>query len=249
MLLAPSPRKVRVRPGERAEPLDDRLQVRQDLAGMELVGQPVDHRYRAGRGKLLDALLAGGAPDDGGRLAGQHPGHVRDRLAPADMRGLRVDDQRQPAQLGDADLEGDPGAQRRLVEQDRRPPAGPPAAGSRTGLASSRRRGPAPRPARPGPGRRRAGSAPPWLMPPCQLRRCSVASAAARISGSAARNSSASAAVRISGGASRIASGCTGVDQEPGLRRAAASTSAATSAVSATPSHSRGRAPRRPAGG
>ena len=46
-------------------------------------------------------------------------GHVGDRLAPADMRGLRVDDQRQPAKLGDADVEGDAGAQRRLVEQDR----------------------------------------------------------------------------------------------------------------------------------
>src|SRR5258708_12640923 len=35
------------------------------------------------------------------------------------MRGLRVDDQRVPAKLGNADRERDPGAQRRLVKQHR----------------------------------------------------------------------------------------------------------------------------------
>ena len=50
MLLAPSPRKVRVRPGEGPPLLLDREQVGQQLAGVEVVREGVDHRYRrAGR--------------------------------------------------------------------------------------------------------------------------------------------------------------------------------------------------------
>ena len=66
----------------------------------------------------IDPLLAGGAPDDRRRLPGEHPGDVADRLAAADVRGLRVDDERGAAELGDADGERDAGAQRWLVEED-----------------------------------------------------------------------------------------------------------------------------------
>jgi hypothetical protein len=85
---------------------------------VEPVGQRVDHRDRAHRRQFLDAVLAERAPHDRRRLAGQHPRDVADRLAAADVRGLRVDDQGQAAEFGDADGEGHPGAQARLVEED-----------------------------------------------------------------------------------------------------------------------------------
>src|SRR6185503_9643858 len=49
---------------------------------------------------------------------GEHAGGVLDGLAAAEVGGLRVDDHRVPAQLGDADLERDSGAQRLLLEDD-----------------------------------------------------------------------------------------------------------------------------------
>jgi len=60
-------------------------------------------------GRLHDALLPGGPPGDGRHLPGQHPGHVLDGLAPADVGGLAVDHERVAAELGDADGEGHPG--------------------------------------------------------------------------------------------------------------------------------------------
>ena len=77
---------------------------------MELVGQRVDHGHAAGRGHRLDPVLAEGAPDDRRDLAVEHPGGVLDRLAAAELACLRVDDQREAAELGDADRERDPGA-------------------------------------------------------------------------------------------------------------------------------------------
>ena len=76
---------------------------------MEAVGQRVDHRHRRRRGQLRDPLVAEGAEHDRGDVAGQHPGGVRERLAPAEVGGLRVDDDRVAAELGDAGLERDAG--------------------------------------------------------------------------------------------------------------------------------------------
>ncbi len=104
-------------PRERAEALGHRLQVGEDLARVELVGQRVDHRDRARARQLLDAVLAGRAPGDRGDLPGEHPGDVGDRLAAPDVRLGRVDLKRQAAELGDADGERDAGAQARLVEE------------------------------------------------------------------------------------------------------------------------------------
>ncbi len=73
---------------------------------------------RAGRGHLLDPVLAEGAPDDRRALAVEHAGGVGDRLAAAELAGRAVDDQGVAAQLGDADGEGHPRAGRRLVEDD-----------------------------------------------------------------------------------------------------------------------------------
>ena len=88
--------------GQRAEALGHRLQVGEDLAGVELVGQRVDHRDGGRRRQLLDPLLARGAPGDRGDLPGQHPADVGDGLAAADVRLGRVDLERLAAELGDA---------------------------------------------------------------------------------------------------------------------------------------------------
>src|SRR5207247_893710 len=145
---------------------------------------------------------------------------------------------------GDADGEGHPGAQPRLVEQHRgRPRAGQGAAEGCGGVV--------PR------GGSRAESVLLHLRGQVEdralLGRGQVVVAqevpghlltSSRIRGRAAVNSSASEADSISGGASRMASGCTALTRNP-ARRAAASTSGATSAVSTTARHS--PAPRTPA--
>jgi hypothetical protein len=105
--------------GEPALALADRLQVGEQLARVEPVGERVDHRHRAERGHLLDALLLVRPPYDRGDLAGQHPGDVADRFARADAGEPAVDRDRLAAEFGDADREGQLGAQGRLVEQQR----------------------------------------------------------------------------------------------------------------------------------
>src|ERR1700733_750685 len=103
--------------GQRALMLGHRLQVGEDLARVELVGERVDHRDGGRPGEFLDALLPGRAPGDRGNLPGEHPGDVGDRLTASDVRLGRVDLKRQAAELADADGEGDTGAQARLVEE------------------------------------------------------------------------------------------------------------------------------------
>jgi hypothetical protein len=110
-------------PGRAAEPFPDRQQVGEELARVVPVGERVDHRYRRGRGERRQPLVGEGPDHDRVHVPRQHPRRVLDRLAPAEVRGLRVDDHRVPAELGDADLERDPGAQRRLLEDDRDRPA------------------------------------------------------------------------------------------------------------------------------
>ena len=102
---------------ERSQPLGNCLQVGEDLAGVELVGQRVDHRDGRRLREFLDALLARSAPGDRGDLAGQHPRDIRDRLAAPDVRLGGVDLKRQAAEFGDADGEGHAGAQAWLVEE------------------------------------------------------------------------------------------------------------------------------------
>nr|BFE69722.1 hypothetical protein GCM10020092_030230 [Actinoplanes digitatis] len=111
-----------MRLSRRAEPLADRLQVGQQLAGVEAVGQRVDHRHPHVRGELGQPLVAGGTEDDGGHVPGDDPARVQQRLAAAEVGGLGVHDDRVAAQLGDAGLERQPGAQADLVEEDRHRP-------------------------------------------------------------------------------------------------------------------------------
>ena len=117
MLFAPSPRYARVSAGQLTEALPYGLQVGQHLAGMVGVGQRVDHRHAGVSGHGLELVLPERAPDDGGRLAAEHPGDVGDGLPGSDAGQPGVDDQREPAQFGDAGGERGLGAQRRFVEQ------------------------------------------------------------------------------------------------------------------------------------
>ena len=72
-----SPTKVSVCPARRAAVLVDGEQVGQCLAGVELVGQGVDHRY-AGRARhLLEPRLLVGAPDDHAPPGDRAPGRCR----------------------------------------------------------------------------------------------------------------------------------------------------------------------------
>jgi hypothetical protein len=109
-------------PGERAHPtavLRDREQVRQHLARVELVGQRVDHGHAGLARHLLEALLRVGPPDDRRDLSAQDARRVGDRLAHTDLGKVAVDDEREPAELGDTRRERDLRAQRRLVEDHR----------------------------------------------------------------------------------------------------------------------------------
>src|SRR5215469_13868037 len=132
------------------------------------------------------------------------------------MRGLRVDDQRVPAELGNADRERDPRAQRRLVKQHcHRAWAGQRLPGEPVclQLGSDRQHlGLF--------GRRQvviAGEVPDcaadWAGHDASWP-ASTTLAASRITGSAAMKESASAADRISGGASRTASGWTALTRK-----------------------------------
>ena len=125
-------------PGEPAEALADRLQVGEHLAGVELVGERVDDRHRRGR---RPSPRSAPAPPVRHTIAvdvaGQHPGGVADGLAAAELAGLRVDDQRGAAELGDAGLERHAGCGWSACRTAPRPPAGPPAAGGANGSAFS----------------------------------------------------------------------------------------------------------------
>ena len=106
-------------PGEAALVLADGEQVGEQLAGVEVVGERVDHRHAGVGGHRVDLALGAGAPDDDRRLPAEHPGDVLDRLALADAGEAAVDGHGVPAQLGDAGAERRLGAQRLLVEDHR----------------------------------------------------------------------------------------------------------------------------------
>ncbi len=103
--------------GEGTLAFPDGLEVAQDLAGVEPVGQGVDDRYAGDGGHRFDPVLAEGAPDDRRDLAVQDAGRVLDRFAAAELAAARVDDQGVAAELGDADGERHPGAGGGLIEE------------------------------------------------------------------------------------------------------------------------------------
>jgi hypothetical protein len=88
--------------------------VRQDLAGMKLVGEAVDHRHARMLGKAFDLVLAEGADHHQVHHAADHFRAVLDRLGAAQLAvaGGQVD--HAAAQLVHAGLEADAGAGGRL---------------------------------------------------------------------------------------------------------------------------------------
>ena len=92
-----SPIQATVRP--RIGPvLDVGEDVGQDLAGMVLVGEPVDHRHARGAGEALDDRLLEGPHHDDVAHARDHLRRVLHRLAPAELRvACRGRSRRRPA--------------------------------------------------------------------------------------------------------------------------------------------------------
>src|SRR5688572_4314068 len=93
---------------------------------MKQVGEAVEDGDRGEAGQLLGAIVAKGAHHDRMAIAGQHPGGVPDRLAPAQLRVPLAQHHRVSAQLVDPDLEAGPRARRGLLEDH---PQHPPRAG------------------------------------------------------------------------------------------------------------------------
>ena len=79
-------------------------------------------------------MLTEGPPDDRVDVAGQHPAGVFQGLIPTELGPAAIDHDGMPAELGDAHLEGEPGAGGVLVEDHCHPPGPlqrPPAKGGR----------------------------------------------------------------------------------------------------------------------
>jgi hypothetical protein len=188
--------------GRRAAPaLGQGLQVGQHLAGVEVVGQRVDDRHRGGGGHRGQPLLGEGAPHHRVDVAGQHHPGVLQGLLPPQLGAAPVDDDGVPAELGDAHLEGEPGAGGVLLEDHRHPARAlqrPP--GKRGGLELG--------------GQRqhlgllgRVQVVVAQEVPGAHAVSPAAVCAAVRIAGRSARKASTCAAVMISGGASRTTFG------------------------------------------
>ena len=86
---------------------------------MAAVGQPVDDRHGGVLHHFLEMRHADGAQQDDVDIARQHPRRIGDGLAPAELRFGMAQYDHLAAELAHADLEGDPGAGRRLLENHR----------------------------------------------------------------------------------------------------------------------------------
>src|SRR3954451_20458140 len=96
--------------------LDIGKDVGDDLTRMILVGQSIDHRNaRMRREALYDALLEGADHDDIDHPR-QHFGDVLDRLAAAELRGARAQEDCGAAELRHTRFERYPRARRALLE-------------------------------------------------------------------------------------------------------------------------------------
>ena len=212
-------------------PLPDGLQVGEHLAGVELVGERVDHRHSRDTSHRFDTALSVGPPHHGVGIAGQHPRGVLDGLLATQLHRPGVDDHRVAAELGDADLEGQPGSRRALLEDHRN--------GSRTGQRVATERF----------GLELVGQVEDLLL--LGRREVVIAQEVSRhryrtplrIAGSALRNSRACASVSTRGGASRIRSGTAGLTRKP-ASRAAVATWADSRRVEPDPDEQSGRADR-----
>jgi hypothetical protein len=99
-----------------SEHLAHRHVVGHALAGVEVIGQPVDHRNRRVGRQIENILVGKGAGHDEVDEARQHVGGVGDRLPAAELDVAARQEEGVSTELGHADLEAHPGAGRRLLE-------------------------------------------------------------------------------------------------------------------------------------
>jgi len=99
--------------------LDEGEDVRQYLAGMVFVGEPVDHRNARMRGEALDQVLAERADHHDVDHPRDHARHVLDRLAARELRVVPVQVDRDAAELVHAGLERHARARAGLLENHR----------------------------------------------------------------------------------------------------------------------------------
>ena len=109
---------------DRAAMLLEGHDIGHDLAGMGGVGQRVDDGHGGVLGKLQQARMIGGADHDRIDIARQHLGRIADRLGAAELHFGAGEEQRLAAELAHADIEGDAGAGRGLLEDHRQHLAG-----------------------------------------------------------------------------------------------------------------------------
>ena len=85
------------------------LHIRQQLAGMVVIGQGVDHRYRRMSGETLHDVVPECADHHDVHHGGDHPGAVLNRFPAAKLRVLGRQEHGVTTQLCHAHLEGHPG--------------------------------------------------------------------------------------------------------------------------------------------
>ena len=100
------------------------LKVREHLAGMQAVGEAVDHRHAGIGGEALERLVRVVADHHRIDHAREYARGVLHRLAAPDLGVLRRQEQRMAAELGHARLEGHARARGSLFEQHRQRAAG-----------------------------------------------------------------------------------------------------------------------------
>ena len=106
----------KLEPGERTEPLPKCKEISEGLAGMQQVGQAVDHGLAAELGEIEDVLVRKHPGHDSVREGGEDARGVGHRLPDAHLNFVVVQDHRETAELKHPDLEGHPGARRGLLE-------------------------------------------------------------------------------------------------------------------------------------
>ena len=150
----PRPRRGhRAPPRSCAEPLGDGEQVGQHLAGVGGVGERVHHRHRGPAGHLLQLVVLEGADHQRVEVAGEHAGRVADGLAAAELRVARGEHHLRRARAGERPPRTRPGCGWRPSRRPDPRPGRPAGAAPASRAASTRRRAPAARAARPGRGR------------------------------------------------------------------------------------------------
>ena len=90
-----------------------------DLAGMAVVGEPVDHRHSGMFGECSQLGMIVGADHDRVDIARQDARRVRDRLAAPELHRSRVHNDGRAAKLAHGHVEGDARARRIFLEDHR----------------------------------------------------------------------------------------------------------------------------------